>query len=151
MMFLFLAILFIGILYLIDKSMKDGMVFWLKYGLAAFIVILAFTDIYFMLETQRWIDVCRADVTGHCQGTAYSYTFLNGSNVSVTHTTTLYGEYSSNTGSIIAYHEADRWAMEDIVGMLPYIAIFIASTFGLQFVYNIYYNSQYGKPEEPMR
>ena len=148
MFYFFLALLLGGILYLIDKSMKGGLVSWLKYGIIALIVVLAFIDIYMTWEIQRWIDVCKYETTGHCKGLTYTYTFLNASNVSVSHTTSAYGEYSNNTGALMAYTYADRWVTEDIIGLLPFIAIFITALLGIQSVYNVYHTAQYGKENE---
>ena len=148
MVYLFFGLFLLMLWWLADKGLKARFNPYLKYGSLVFIAILVASDVFLFVETQRWVDTCKYETTGHCQGLTYSYTYLNGSNVSTTHTTTAYGEYSDNTGSLMAYNASEYGIIELFYNYLPYIAMFVIVLLGLQYVSLGYYEALDGKKND---
>lgn len=139
MIFMYAALLFALIWYISDKSLKERFIPYLKWGSLIFIGVLACTDAYFFIETARFYDARAIDNTN---GVSYSW-YNNVTNTTVTHS--MYAKQDIDSGTILAYHAMEMWVMEDIVGLMPYLAIFCAATLAIQFVIILYSNAINGK------
>jgi hypothetical protein len=138
MIFLYLGLFFGFIWWIANTHLKEQFNPYLKYSAIFFIAILIATDVFFFIETDRFY---KAKAVGGDLGIGYSY-YNNGTNLTVVHT--MYAKQDEDAGTVMAYHWAEFGVMPYIVMMLPYVAMFVAVTLALQYIYLTWRASYYG-------
>lgn len=125
MFLLYFALMLFGLWYLGDKKLGPQFVSWLKYPSLAFILVLAAVDIFFMIETQRLIEVRQFGQDGilyEPDGKPF----------------TIYAHDSEDTGELVTYHLVEYQAIGIITYALPYLALLTVIGYLFQFFYSTY-------------
>jgi hypothetical protein len=143
MIFLYMGLFFLGLWYIADKGLGKKFISYLKWSSLLMIGLLIAVDLYFFVETERFLTAREA---GGDLGLGYSY-FNNDTNLTVE--TVMYGKQTVDSGTVMAYHYAESGMMELLVQMLPEFAIFLGSVFILQYVYLLYMSVMHPGQEEP--
>lgn len=129
MILLYLGLFFGFIWWIANANLKENFNPYLKYSALFFIAIFIATDIYLFIETDRFYI---AKSIGGDNGITYSYW---NDEMNTTTETTLFGRQDEDSGTIMAYHWAEYEVMPLLIMMLPYVALFVAAMFGLQYLY----------------
>jgi hypothetical protein len=128
-MFIILGLILFALWYVSDKALKERFVEYVKWPALAIIVFFFVFDINMFIETNRFIEVRKANPLG-----------LNYVDFGTGNTTLMYGLSTEDTAAVMSYHYADIGSWPIITGLLELIFLFVGGCIVLLLVQMWYDN-----------
>jgi len=129
MMFFILGLILFALWYITDKALGERFLNYLKWPALAIIFVFIVVDLHFFIETNRFIEVRKANAFG-----------LNYVDFGTGNTTIMYGLSTEDTAAVMVYHYIDVTSWPIIFGLLELLFLMVGGFMILQLV-SIWYDA----------